>query len=694
MVRDESNFGGLRVAALESRRADDTARLIERYGGLARVSPSMREVPLDDNPAAVDFAQRLITGQIDVVILMTGVGTRHLVAAVERHVDRQRFLDALSDVVTVARGPKPVAALKDLGLVPTHRAPEPNTWREVLETLDHAVPLANQSVAVQEYGAPNPSLIAGLEARGARVTTVEVYRWDFPLDTGPLEANVRALVDEQVDVLLFTSAHQVENLLAMAARMNLAEALRARFEHVVVASVGPTTSEMLRRRGLPVDFEPSHPKLGHLISELASRAADLLSRKQRVASLRAARPEPPLHEAPPAGPHPQAAGPGSVGSPLERSLAEGSPAEGSPAEGSPAGLPPAGLSPGGPRAAWYDSPFMKACRREPCDRVPIWLMRQAGRYLSEYRAIRAKTTFLELCRNPALCAEVMITAVERLGVDAAIIFSDLLPILEPMGLELEFAHGEGPVIHNPVREADDVERVIELESVEALDFVTETVRLTRAALAPALPLIGFAGAPFTLASYAIEGGASRNYLFTKTLMYRDEGAFHELMSRLARAVTRYLNAQIAAGAQAVQLFDSWVGCLGPADYRRYVLPHTASIIRGLVAGVPVINFATGNPALLPLLAEAGGEVIGVDWRIGLDQAWSMVGHDRGVQGNLDPLVLLADRATIRRRAQAVLDEAAGRPGHIFNLGHGVLPQTPVDHAIALVEAVHELGPSR
>jgi uroporphyrinogen decarboxylase len=258
-------------------------------------------------------------------------------------------------------------------------------------------------------------------------------------------------------------------------------------------------------------------------------------------------------------------------------------------------------------------------------------------------------------------------------------------------MDLEFAHGEGPVIHNPVREPDEVDRLLELESVASLDFVMQTVRLTRAGIAAEIPVIGFAGAPFTLASYTIEGGASRSYLHTKTLMYRDEHAWNALMGRLARSVTRYLNAQIEAGAQAVQLFDSWVGCLGPDDYRRYVLPHTKAVIDGIAPGVPVINFATGNPALVPLMAEAGGAVVGVDWRLRLDDAWRAIG-DRAIQGNLDPLVLLADRAEIVRRARDVLRQAAGRPGHIFNLGHGIVPQTPVENVIALVEAVHELGP--
>jgi uroporphyrinogen decarboxylase len=318
-------------------------------------------------------------------------------------------------------------------------------------------------------------------------------------------------------------------------------------------------------------------------------------------------------------------------------------------------------------------------------------MRQAGRYMKEYRDVRAGTSFLDLCKNPKLCSEVMCTAVDFLGVDAAIIFSDLLPILEPMGMELEFAPGDGPIIHNPLREAADIDRFVQLENTDRLHFVVETVRQTRADLPESLPVIGFAGAPFTLASYAIEGGSSRSYLHTKTLMYRDRGAWDELMRRLSHSIAVYLNAQIAAGASAVQLFDSWVGCLGPADYREFVAPHVQSLISAITPGTPIIHFGTGNPELLRPMAEAGGHVVGVDWRIELDTAWDRIGHDRAVQGNLEPLVLLADRDTIRDRARRVLDQAAGRPGHIFNLGHGILPQTPPENARALVEMVHEMS---
>ena len=338
-----------------------------------------------------------------------------------------------------------------------------------------------------------------------------------------------------------------------------------------------------------------------------------------------------------------------------------------------------------------DSPFLRACRRESVPYTPVWLMRQAGRYMPEYRDVRARTSFLELCKTPSLAAEVTVTAAERLGVDAAIIFADILLILEPMGIKLEFAHGEGPVIHNPVRTASDVDRLSEVEDVSELSFVYEAIRQTRRELKANLPLIGFSGAPFTLASYICEGGGSKNYVHTKTLMYNDSGAWHAMMSLIARGLSKYLNAQIEAGAQAVQLFDSWVGCLSPDDYREFVLPHTRSVVQDIKPGVPVIHFGTGTNALLELMREAGGDVIGIDWRVRLDESWQRIGHERAVMGNLDPVLLFANQTTLRSQAKHILDQAAARPGHIFNLGHGILPETPVENVIALVEMVHEMS---
>lgn len=341
---------------------------------------------------------------------------------------------------------------------------------------------------------------------------------------------------------------------------------------------------------------------------------------------------------------------------------------------------------------------MRACRREPVPYTPIWLMRQAGRYMPEYRKVRNRTTFLELCKTPELACEVTVTAAERLGVDAAIIFADILLIVEPMGIELEFAKGEGPLIHNPIRSSNDVERLRELESVEALNYVLDAIKLTRRALRNDLPLIGFSGAPFTLASYIIEGGSSRNFLHTKRLMYTDRGAWHVLMARIARGLAKYLNAQIAAGAQAVQLFDSWVGILSPDDYREYVLPHTRSVIETIVPDVPIIHFGTGTAGILEEIYEAGGceknrVVVGLDWRVRLDDAWRRLG-ETAVMGNLDPLHLFADRGFIVAQAKQILNYAASHRGHIFNLGHGILPETPVDNVISLVDAVHELSAKR
>lgn len=335
--------------------------------------------------------------------------------------------------------------------------------------------------------------------------------------------------------------------------------------------------------------------------------------------------------------------------------------------------------------------FLQACRRESTPYTPVWLMRQAGRYMPEYRALRERVPFLTLCKSPDLAAQVTVQAVERLGVDAAIIFADILLIVEPMGVGLEFSQGDGPVIHRPVRSGADVDRLGESQPAETVPFVFEAVRRARASLPAHIPLIGFSGAPFTIASYLIEGGSSRHYIETKHFMYRDPGAWRALMERLVRVITAYINGQIAAGAQTVQLFDSWVGCLSPTDYRTFILPHMKTLIQSITPGTPVIHFGTGTAGLLELLAEAGGDVIGVDWRIDLDIAWQRIGFDRAVQGNLDPVALFAPRNELRRQVERVLTMATGRPGHIFNLGHGILPQTPVDNVIALVEMVHEVS---
>ena len=315
-------------------------------------------------------------------------------------------------------------------------------------------------------------------------------------------------------------------------------------------------------------------------------------------------------------------------------------------------------------------------------------MRQAGRYLPEYRAMRQKHSLLELCHKPELAAEVTLQPVERLGVDAAILFADILLPFEPLGLGLTFTAGEGPQITRPIREANQVLELPPVEPAADLGYVIEAVRLVVRALPAHIPLIGFAGAPFTLASYAIEGGATRNFAVTKRFMYAESRAWHELMRRLAELVGHYLAAQARAGARAVQLFDSWVGCLSPADYATYVFPHSQRALQlASEAGVPVIHFGTDTATLLADFARAGGDVIGVDWRIPLDAAWERIGP-RAIQGNLDPVALLAPRPELERHVRDVLARANRRPGHIFNLGHGILPETPVEAVRSVVEWVH------
>lgn len=333
--------------------------------------------------------------------------------------------------------------------------------------------------------------------------------------------------------------------------------------------------------------------------------------------------------------------------------------------------------------------FLHACHGQPVDRTPVWFMRQAGRYMPEYRALRERYGILELIKAPELAAEVTLQPLRALPVDAAIIFADILTLLEGLGLQLEFARGEGPVIHNPVRRAADVAALADPPIEESLGYTLAAIRLVRRELEGQCPLIGFSGAPFTLASYAIEGGASRNYERAKGLMWAEPAAWDRLMSLLAERVGRYLAAQAAAGAQALQLFDSWAGALSPGDYRRHVLPYSRRAIAiAREAGVPVIHFSTGTSAYLEAVAEAGGDVIGVDWRVGLADARRRLGPSRPVQGNLDPVLLQGPWPVLQAAADEVLAGGGGL-GHVFNLGHGILPTTPVDQVRRLVDHVHQ-----
>ena len=336
-----------------------------------------------------------------------------------------------------------------------------------------------------------------------------------------------------------------------------------------------------------------------------------------------------------------------------------------------------------------NSRFLDACRRRPTDVRPVWFMRQAGRYMKQYREIRARASILEICKRPDLAAQVTLQPVEVLDVDAAIIFADLLLPVEPMGLKLKFVAGEGPSIGNPVRTSDDVDS-LSISNTDELGYVGESIQLVVRQLAGRVPVIGFVGAPFTLASYMIEGGPSKSFIRTKAMMYRDETLWRRLMGKLVDVLGPFAIAQVTAGARAIQVFDSWVGALGPDDYVRYVAPYSRALIERIrTASVPVIHFGTGAAGFFRELHAAGGDVMGVDWRVNIDQAWMDISYRSAVQGNLDPAVLFAPLPELKMRVLELLKRTGSRPGHIFNLGHGILPETPVEHVKAVVDIVHE-----
>ncbi|MFQ5788097.1 MAG: uroporphyrinogen decarboxylase, partial [Thermodesulfobacteriota bacterium] len=561
-----NGFNGLRVTAFESRRAKEIEKLILYHGGVPQVAPSMREVPLSEATEALEFARRLFDQEFDIVILMTGVGTRALSDAIESKYSKKNFIEALDKVTVVARGPKPVAALRQMGLKPDIQVPEPNTWRDILVVLDKELPIEGKKVALQEYGISNEDLLSGLRERGAIVTPVPIYKWALPENLAPLHDAIHSIAEFKTDISLFTSSQQVHHLIRVACDDGKEESLREGFKNLAIGSIGPTTTETLKQMGFSVDYEPNSPKMGNLVRELARRGGILL-KKKRIAYSN-----------------------GVNTNKWQRFNMIWNKDNDFDT-----------------KAITQNSALMKACSLEKTDYTPVWLMRQAGRFLREYRELRSKVPFLELCKTPELAAEVTLMAVDRLGVDAAIIFADILLILEPFGIDLEFSKGDGPKIRKQVRSSKAINSLRDFNA-EELQFVYEAVRITRRALDPKIPLIGFSGAPFTVASYLIEGGGSRNYENTKGLIQRDSGTWNELMDRLTDATISYLNNQISAGADVVQIFDSWIGCLSPDDYKDHVLPFMKKLIKSIHKNTPVIYFGTDTAGLLELMREAGGDV--------------------------------------------------------------------------------------
>ncbi len=643
----EYSFNGLNVTSFESRRSQEIEKLIRYHKGNPRVAPSMRELPEAESPDISSFSKQLFDGNIDLLILMTGVGTRFLSNLVIDEFGRGRYLEALRNTNILARGPKPVAALRELNIKADITVPEPNTWRDILKTIeDENLDIEGKNVFVQEYGVSNKKFTDSLKSLGANVKTITIYKWALPEDINPLRDAIKSISKGKEDCLLFTSSQQVVNLLKIAAEDGLESSLRNGAKNALIASIGPTTTETLNDKGFSVDYEPNSPKMGNLVREMARSASSLLNKKRTA-----------LNNGVSTDNWKR------VDMIWTKSVADR-------------------------KEVTYNSEFMKACRLEKTDYTPIWIMRQAGRFLREYRELRSKVSFLDLCKNPSLSAEVTLMAVDRLGVDAAIIFSDILLILESLGIGLEFSKGDGPQIKKPVRNSSDIDSLKEFET-ESLEFVYDALKITRKALDPKIPLLGFAGAPFTVASYAIEGGGSKNYINTKKMMYKDPELWKTVMEILTDSTSKYLNAQIKAGADAIQIFDSWAGCLSPDDYSKYVLPYMKKLVNNIEHDLPIIIFGTGTNSLLELFSTTGANVVGLDWRVDIVDGWEKVGFDKAIQGNLDPATLFSTPKYVADEAKKIIDKVGNRPGHIFNLGHGVLPNTPVDNVLRLVDEVHE-----
>lgn len=641
-------FDGLSVLTFDGRHADRVSTLIRGLGGRPITAPAVRDLPTPQSPDAATFADELLAGRFDTLILTTGHGAAALMTVMERHHPRAALVDALSRTSIIVRGPKAAGVVWQMKLSPAVVVTEAHTWHALVAAVGDLGAIAGRRIAVQESHDAGADLSAALREKEAEVASVRVHTQALPEDLTPLQSALEQLMAGKVDVALFTSSRQVRHVMQVAGQMGREADLRKAMDYVVIGSAGPATTETLWGHGLGADYEPDRLRKCRLVREMARCAKRFVRRKRASAA---------------------------AGVEVARARRIDLLWDGNECQGKCDPL--------------HDSPFLRACRHEPAPFTPIWIMRQAGRYQRAYRELRSKVSFLQMCKTPELAAEVTLMAVDQLGVDAAIIFADILLIVEPMGVGLTFAQHEGPAITRPVRSGREVDALRPVQPEESLGFVMEAIRLTRRALHPATPLIGFCGAPFTVASYMIEGVSSRDFRETKTFMYRDPGAWHALMERLVEAHAAYLNAQIDAGVQVVQVFDSWVGCLSEADYHEYVLRHVQKLIHSVKPGIPIIHFGTNTAALLRQLKEAGGDVIGLDWRMDLETTWRALGYDVAVQGNLDPVVLFSSPGEIRRRAKLILDQAAARPGHIFNLGHGILPGTPVENVMALVDFVHE-----
>jgi len=642
-----SNIQGLRVTSFETRKGLEIEKLINSHGAVPTITPIIKEVQLPHLNHITNFGKKLLKNEYDIVFFLTGIGTKLLLEILETKFNKKELCAALKKATIISRGPKTTKSLMDAGLTPDFIVPEPGTWKDIVKLIDDNIQIKNKNVAIQEYSYTNRYLIKALRTRGCKLSLIKVYQIKLPNDLKPIISSIDSISLLKTDISIFTNSHQINNLIKIARKEGKEKELKNGLKNTLIASIGPRTSETLNSLDLRPDYETDKPTMSNLVNEIARVGRSLLNKK-RIALKSGV----------------------NTNNWNRIDMNWGT------------------KTVSARKKITYNSVFLKTCRMEPTQFTPVWIMRQAGRYLREYREIRSKVPFIELCKRSELAAEVTLMAVERLQVDAAIIFSDILLILESLGIGLEYTRGDGPRIKKPIRSAKALKNLEKFDP-NSLSFVYDAIKITRRALDPEKALIGFAGGPFTIASYAIEGGGSRNYINTKSFMYRDPEGWNKLMELLASSTASYINKQISAGADVIQIFDSWIGCLSPDDYSDYVYPHMRKLISKINKDTPIIYFGTNTSSLLSLMKDTGCDILGLDWRVNLGKVWKDFGYSIAVQGNLDPVVLLGPFEKIKKDTDKILKQARNHHGHIFNLGHGVLPNTPVDNVLRLIDYVHE-----
>lgn len=622
----EQGFGGKPVIFLESRRRKEMEDLILRHGGRPIGAPVLEEVPLESQEHLFTFFEAWRRGDFDCVLFLTGVGVENLWKALQKRYSTDEIRKVFESRFKLARGPKPARALNLLGAPAQLEVPEPNTWKEVLTCLENHNLLSGARLAVQEYGTTPVELYRAFVEKDVRVLyRVPVYQWKLPSEL-PFFPSLLELLQKERGFLLITSGVQIHNLLEAAERLHQKDLLQTALKSWKIASIGPVATQALREHGFEPLLEPSHPKMGFLVKETAEKAALFFPSSDFL------------------------------------SVPDSS-------------------------QTFETALFLQALKKLPTPRPPVWIMRQAGRYLPSYRRLRAGLSFSAFCASPDLCAQAAVEAQQALQTDAAIVFWDLPLLLDALGFPVTYPEGKGPFLPHPLRSTREVEQLEPSRVAENLKSLSETVVRTRRSLPSDIPLIGFCGAPWTLAAYLLEGKSSRTFPKLWAFAASEEKAFRELLEKLAVACQAALELQIACGVQAVQLFDTWAGTVSAPFYRNFLAPSVQALLSAVRGKAPTIYFAAEAAHLLPEFARLRTDAISVDARANLQEASTLLSAF-ALQGNFPPQLLAAgDVQTVRKETQKMLQEIQGRPGYIANLGHGILPDTPLENVHAFLETI-------